>query len=124
VNSPSVVHGTAESETRTSVLPAETAASRPDSQATVTGALILDGNTRSALAATRSLGKKGVPVVVGGETSRTLAGASRYCNESFTYPSPARDLNGFLATVKRESSRRGIGMILIPRCELLRVTSI
>jgi len=50
VNSPSVFYGMAESETRTSVLPAETVASRPDSQATSTGVVILDGNTRSALA--------------------------------------------------------------------------
>lgn len=71
MNSPSVFYGMAESETRTSVLPAETVASRPDSQATSTGVVILDGTTRSALAATRSLGRKGVPVVVGGETSRT-----------------------------------------------------
>lgn len=112
MNSPSVVHETDESETRTSVFPAETITSRPDSQAASTGVLILDGNTRSALAATRSLGKKGVHVTVANETPRTLAGASRYCNESFTYPSPARDLNGFLATVKRECSRRKIGMIL------------
>lgn len=50
MNSPSVFYGMAESETRTSVLPAETVASRPDSQATSTGVVILDGNTRSALA--------------------------------------------------------------------------
>lgn len=82
------------------------------SQTNANTVLILDGNTRSALASTRSLGKKGVHVVVAGETKRTLSGASKYCNESFTYPSPASDLEAFLVTVKRECSRRGIGMIL------------
>src|SRR5258707_7464641 len=73
--------------------------------------LILDGNARSALAATRSLGRRGIPVVVADETKRTLAGVSKYCNESFTYPSPTADLPGFLSTVKAECSQRGIRVI-------------
>ncbi len=73
--------------------------------------LILDGNTRSALAATRSLGRRGVQVVVADETKRTLAGVSKYCNESFTYPSPTANLPGFLSTVKAECSQRGIRVI-------------
>src|SRR5258708_39607629 len=60
---------------------------------------------------------KGVHVVVADVAKRTLAGASRYCSESFTYPSPASHLEGFLATVKTECSQRGIGMIL-PMTEL------
>jgi predicted ATP-grasp superfamily ATP-dependent carboligase len=90
---------------------------RPDSQPGLEKVLILDGNTRSALAATRSLGRKGVHVVVADENKRNLAEASRYCSESFTCPSPANDLEGFLATVKRECSRREIGVIL-PMTEL------
>ncbi len=89
----------------------------PDSGPRLDRVLILDGNTRSALAATRSLGMKGVHVVVADVAKRTLAGASRYCSESFTYPSPASHLEGFLATVKTECSQRGIGMIL-PMTEL------
>ena len=73
--------------------------------------LILDGNTRAALAATRSLGRRGVGVVVADETKRTLAGASRYCGESFTYPSPTANLRSFLAVVKNECSQRGIRVI-------------
>jgi len=60
---------------------------------------------------------KGVHVVVADVAKRTLAGASRYCSESFTYPSPASHLEGFLATVKTECSQRRIGMIL-PMTEL------
>ena len=79
--------------------------------------LILDGSARSALAATRSLGRRGVPVVVADETKRTLAGASKYCSESFTYPSPTANLRGFLSTVKAECSRRGI-RVIFPMTEI------
>lgn len=73
--------------------------------------LILDGNARSALAATRSLGRRGVPVVVADETKKTLSGASKFCRESFTYPSPTANLREFLSAVKSESLRRGIRVI-------------
>ncbi len=79
--------------------------------------LILDGNTRSALAATRSLGRRGVRVVVADETKRTLAGASKYCSESFTYPSPTANLRAFLSTVKSECSQRGI-RVIFPMAEI------
>lgn len=79
--------------------------------------LILDGNTRSALAATRSLGRRGVKVVVADETKRTLSGASRYCSESFTYPSPTKNLRAFLATAKTECSQRGI-RVMFPMTEV------
>jgi len=79
--------------------------------------LILDGNARSALAATRSLGRRGVPVVVADETKRTLSGSSKYCSESFTYPSPTADLRSFLSTVKAECSRRGI-RVIFPMTEI------
>src|SRR6267142_1244980 len=79
--------------------------------------LILDGNARSALAATRSLGRRGIPVVVADEMKRTLSGSSKYCNESFTYPSPTADLPGFLSTVKAECSQRGI-RVIFPMTEI------
>jgi predicted ATP-grasp superfamily ATP-dependent carboligase len=63
----------------------------------------------------------GVHVVVADETKRALAGASRYCSERFTYPSPTDDLEDFLATVKTECSRRGIGVIL-PMTEITTLT--
>src|ERR1700733_1398812 len=73
--------------------------------------LITDGNTRSALAATRSLGKRGLHVVVGGDTKRTLAGASRFCRETITYPSPDQDPEGFIAAIRSECLTRGISVI-------------
>lgn len=59
-------------------------------------AIVLDGEQRSALAVTRSLGKKGVHVVVGAERLPCLASCSRYCGESFSYPSPYGNPAGFL----------------------------
>ena len=79
--------------------------------------LILDGNTRAALAATRSLGKRGIHTVVADEKKWTLSGASRYCRESFTYPSPSENTEIFVATVKAEAARRNIDVIL-PMTEL------
>lgn len=79
--------------------------------------LILDGNTRSALAATRSLGRRGLHVVVGGESKRTLAGISHYCRETITYSSPGEDPDAFISTIKSECLQRGISVIF-PMTEL------
>jgi predicted ATP-grasp superfamily ATP-dependent carboligase len=73
--------------------------------------LILDANQRSALAATRSLGSKDIPVVVADQSVQTLAGASRFCREGFVYPSPYLHSERFLETVQQESSIRGVGVI-------------
>lgn len=61
--------------------------------------LVTDGDSRAALATTRSLGRQGHRVHVGGATDDTLAGASRYCAGTFVYPDPARDADGFLAAI-------------------------
>ena len=62
-------------------------------------AIVLDGDQRSALAVTRSLGRKGIKVIVGAEKSPSLASKSRYCAESFIYPTPYKDPEGFLQAV-------------------------
>ena len=79
--------------------------------------LILDGNQRSALAATRALGRQGVSIVVGGDTGTTLAGASKYCDASFRYPSPYEHADAFVSTIKAEAARRGIE-IVFPMTEI------
>jgi predicted ATP-grasp superfamily ATP-dependent carboligase len=79
--------------------------------------LILDGAHRSALAATRSLGEKGIHVVVGGEQVTTLAGRSRYCSERLTYPSPARNPKQFIQVILEEIRRREIE-VLLPMTEI------
>lgn len=69
-------------------------------------AFVTDGNERSALAITRSLGRRGVSVLVGAEQPASLASSSRYCARHVTYPSPYRHPDAFrrflLAFVQRE----------------------
>jgi predicted ATP-grasp superfamily ATP-dependent carboligase len=70
-------------------------------------ALVTDGNERPALAITRSLGRRGISVVVGEEQPGSLASSSRYCARRVTYPSPYRHpeaFHGFLLDfVQRQS---------------------
>ena len=61
--------------------------------------LITDGNERAALAVTRALGRAQVEVIVGAESPRSLAGSSRYCRQSFVYPFPYQNPEGFVATL-------------------------
>jgi predicted ATP-grasp superfamily ATP-dependent carboligase len=61
--------------------------------------LITDGNERAALAVTRALGGEQVEVIVGAESQRSLAGSSRYCRQSISYPSPYQEPERFIATL-------------------------
>jgi predicted ATP-grasp superfamily ATP-dependent carboligase len=74
--------------------------------------LVLDANQRSALAATRALGSQGIPVFAGDETRSTLAGSSKYCSGTFTYPPPSTHPEPFIAAVRREAADRGASMLL------------
>jgi glycosyltransferase involved in cell wall biosynthesis/predicted ATP-grasp superfamily ATP-dependent carboligase len=56
---------------------------------------VTDGDQRSALAATVSLGRRGIHVLVGEERKKSLASSSKYCSGHVTYPSPNRDPLGF-----------------------------
>src|SRR3989304_2345841 len=73
--------------------------------------LILDANHRSALAVARSLGAKGLHVVAADETRRTLAGPSKYCQETFAYPSPHTPPDPFVPTRASEAAQRGVKVI-------------
>lgn len=79
--------------------------------------LILDGDTRSALAATRSLGRRGIRVIVGDKTRRTLAGASHFCSETITYPDPAKLPDEFISFVRTECLERRADVVL-PMAEM------
>lgn len=70
--------------------------------------LVTDGNERAALAVTRALGERGVRVVVGAETVRSLAGASRYCQDAFAYPSPLVNPDAFAAAVIAEAGAKQV----------------
>jgi predicted ATP-grasp superfamily ATP-dependent carboligase len=59
-------------------------------RAPATAALVLDGDERAALAVTRSLGQKGVPVTVAAPGRRSLAGASRHAARRLVLPDAIR----------------------------------
>jgi predicted ATP-grasp superfamily ATP-dependent carboligase len=75
-------------------------------------ALVLDANQRSALAVTRSLGRRGIHVVAADETARTLAGSSRYCRERIVCPSPRTAPEAFLTALGEETRRRAIAVVV------------
>jgi len=67
----------------------------------MTKVLVLDAMQRSALAVTRSLGKKSIDVTCADERMRTLAGASKYCKDRVTYPSPQHQPDAFIEALVR-----------------------
>ena len=79
--------------------------------------LVLDANQRSALAVTRSLGKKGLTVYTSEEDANALAGYSRYSKAHFTYPSPRLEANSFTEALARLIEQQQIDLLL-PMTEL------
>jgi len=79
--------------------------------------IILDGNQRSALAATRSLGMQGIDVVVGAEGRSSLASSSKFCKRFFSYPSPDSDPAAFLRAVL-ETSEQYVNPVLFPMTDM------
>jgi len=57
--------------------------------------LLTNGQLRKTLAAARSLGEKGIEVLVADETRFTPAAFSKYCSKSLVYPSPAKSPERF-----------------------------
>lgn len=61
--------------------------------------LILDAETKSALAATRSLGEKKIEVMAGATRATAMGRYSRYVTKSFQYPSPTTKADDFIAEI-------------------------
>jgi predicted ATP-grasp superfamily ATP-dependent carboligase len=80
-------------------------------------AIVLDGNQRSALTVVRSLGKRGISVVVGDEAPRSLSSVSRYCRKSFVYPSPIVDPEKFLEVIA-DRARDYPDAVLLPMTDV------
>ena len=76
--------------------------------------LVTDGQERSALAITRGLGRAGIPVIVGAETTISLAGASRYCVAKWQYPSPLQQPAQFISSLVEAVRRFDITAIIPP----------
>ena len=74
--------------------------------------LILDAMQRSALAATRSLGARGISVVTADDSLHTLAGASRFSHQSLVYPPPENETDAFITYLLHVLDTYQLDMIL------------
>lgn len=79
--------------------------------------LVLDANQRSALATTRSLGRRGVVVFTADESLSALAGCSRYSAQYLVYPSPRTEPKAFITRILQFIDSHQVEMIL-PMTEL------
>jgi predicted ATP-grasp superfamily ATP-dependent carboligase len=79
--------------------------------------VVLDGNQRSSLAVTRSLGKRGIKVIVGAESVPSLSSSSKYCRRSFLYPSPSSNPDHFFETLKKYVAQK-TNLLLLPMTDV------
>ena len=75
-------------------------------------ALVTDGDQRPALAITRSLGRRGITVVVGEERSASLASSSKYCAASVAYPSPYSQPEAFDRFLRDFVARERVDVVM------------
>lgn len=78
--------------------------------------LITDGENRSSLAVTRSLGRSGHTVVVTGVQKRNLSSASRFCNACYRSSDPVAHPEQFFDDIERTIKKENIE-IIIPMTE-------
>ena len=74
--------------------------------------LITDGENRSALAATRSLGKRGYRVVVTGKKLPNISASSRYCSQAYCLPDPLYDCGEYAVSIKKLVIKEKIDVVL------------
>jgi predicted ATP-grasp superfamily ATP-dependent carboligase len=73
---------------------------------------ITDGNSRAALAITRSLGKKGHRIIVGEKEPVSLAGSSKYCHAIRVYPDPVMDSDEFINVLLKQIEALEIDVVI------------
>lgn len=78
----------------------------------MTQVLILDGRQRSALAAVRSLGRRGVQVAVADSSLRTLAATSRHAARGLLCPDAARQPEAFVEWVAGTAAKLQLQAVL------------
>lgn len=79
--------------------------------------LVTDGDTRAALAVTRSLGRRGHDVLVGEKRTPSLAHTSRYCTERIVYPDPVVSSAEFIDSLEKVVRECEVDL-LIPAAEI------
>ena len=78
----------------------------------MTTVLVLDAENRNALAAIRSLGRRGVTVVAGSKRRLARGFLSKYSAHSIVYPSPEEHEAGFVTFIQYAVDRFGIDVVL------------
>lgn len=78
--------------------------------------LVLDGDENQAVACARSLGRAGHVVWVGGPCSWSKAGWSRFCRQTFVYPSSQEEARAFTERVAEVAGREP-GTLVLPVTE-------
>lgn len=73
--------------------------------------LVLDGDQRSALAVTRSLGKNNVPVITASANRRAICRFSRYSQSHLVYPDPKNKPGKFLQWLSSYLADNDIGVV-------------
>ncbi|MCB9478345.1 MAG: ATP-grasp domain-containing protein [Deltaproteobacteria bacterium] len=73
--------------------------------------LVLDGEQRSALAVTRSLGRAGHEVFVGAASVSCLAGVSKHAKRTLVLPDPSEDATAFAGAVVEACVRFNIELL-------------
>ena len=74
--------------------------------------LVTDGDNRASLAITRSLGKKGHRIIVGGTKARSLASSSRFCAGRFVYADPFTASEKFVENVFEYMRKNSVDVII------------
>lgn len=74
--------------------------------------LITDGENRSALAATRALGRKGYNVFVAGAATGNLSAASRFCIRSYATPNPLIEGTRFAEEISALAVKENLDVII------------
>ncbi len=73
--------------------------------------LVTDGENRSALAVTRSLGRTGCNVFVAGIEAGNISACSKFCRKAFTAPDPLNEMENYLEVIAEIVIREDINVI-------------
>ncbi len=70
-------------------------------------ALVLDAHLKSSLAAIRSLGRRGIPVIAASHRPFAMGFYSRYVREKLVHPSPFANCGSFAGVIKKKACELG-----------------
>lgn len=73
--------------------------------------LVTDGENRSALAVTRSLGRMGCNIFVTGREAGNISACSKFCRKTFTAPDPLKEMGKYLDAIAEIVTSEDIDVI-------------